>query len=65
MKQKEIYKCEICGKVMEILTPGVPATICCGKPMVLQEEKTADWKGEKHVSLFPSILILGTCFSPF
>lgn len=56
MKQKEIYKCEICGKVIEILNPGVPATICCGKPMVLQEEKTADWKGEKHV---PKITIEG------
>ena len=51
MKQKTIYKCEVCGKVMEILNPGVPETICCAKPMVLMEEKTSDlgWKGEKHV----------------
>ena len=56
MKQKEIYKCEVCGKVVEILNPGVPETICCGQPMVLMEEKTADWKGEKHV---PKITIDG------
>jgi len=56
MKQKTIYKCEVCGKVVEILNSGVPETICCGKPMVLMEEKTADWKGEKHV---PKITIDG------
>ena len=56
MKQKEIYKCEICGKVIEILNPAAPDTICCGQSMVLQEEKTADWKGEKHV---PKISIDG------
>ena len=56
MKQKSIYKCAICGKVIEILNPGAPETICCGQPMNLMEEKTADWKGEKHV---PKITIEG------
>ena len=56
MKQKSVYKCEVCGKVIEILNSGVPETICCAKPMVLMEEKTADWKGEKHV---PKITIDG------
>jgi superoxide reductase len=56
MKQKEIYKCNICGKVIEILNPAAPETVCCGQPMVLMEEKIADWKGEKHV---PKITIDG------
>ncbi|MHA1461008.1 MAG: desulfoferrodoxin family protein [Promethearchaeota archaeon] len=56
MKQKEVYKCAICGKVIEILNPGVPETICCGQAMNLMEEKTADWKSEKHV---PKITIEG------
>ena len=56
MKQKEIWKCNVCGKVIEILHPAAPETICCGQPMVLMEEKTADWKGEKHV---PKITIDG------
>ncbi|MHA1793137.1 MAG: desulfoferrodoxin family protein, partial [Promethearchaeota archaeon] len=42
-------KCEICGKVIEILESGVPNTMCCGKPMKLMEAKTAEWKEEKHV----------------
>jgi len=54
LKEKEIYKCEICGKNIEILNPGALETICCGKPMKLMEEQTADWKEEKHV---PNITI--------
>jgi superoxide reductase len=56
MNQKEIYKCNVCGKVIEILNPAAQETICCGESMVLMEEKTADWKGEKHV---PKITIDG------
>ena len=56
MTQKEIYKCNVGGKVIEILNPGAPETICCGQPMQLMEEKTAEWKGEKHV---PKITIEG------
>lgn len=56
MKQKEIFLCEVCGKVIEILNPAAPETICCGQPMKLMEPKTADWKGEKHV---PHISING------
>ncbi|MFX1476896.1 MAG: desulfoferrodoxin [Promethearchaeota archaeon] len=56
MKQKSIYKCNVCGKVIEILNPASEDTICCNQSMVLMEEKTADWKGEKHV---PKITIDG------
>ena len=48
MKQKEIYKCNVCGKVIEILNPAAQQTICCGQPMVLMEEKWKEWKQEKH-----------------
>ncbi|MFX0100380.1 MAG: desulfoferrodoxin family protein [Candidatus Hodarchaeota archaeon] len=56
MKLKEIYKCRTCGKVIEILATGAEETICCGNAMSRLEEKTADWKGEKHV---PHITIDG------
>ncbi len=56
MKRKEIYRCNVCGKVIEVLNPGAPETICCGEPMKLMEEQTAEWKGEKHV---PKITIDG------
>ncbi len=56
MKQKEIYKCNVCGKVIEILNPAAPETICCGQPMVLMEAQTKDWKLEKHT---PKITVEG------
>ena len=56
MNAKEIYKCELCGKVIEILTPASPETKCCGQPMTMMKEQNADWKGEKHV---PHITIDG------
>ncbi len=47
--QKQIYKCEICGNIVEVLHDGVGALVCCGQPMKLFEEKTVDAALEKHV----------------
>lgn len=47
--KKEIYKCEVCGNIVEVLHEGVGTLVCCGKPMVLQKEKTKDEGKEKHV----------------
>ena len=56
VKKKSIYKCNVCGKVIEILNPGAEQTICCGQPMNLMEEQWKEWKGEKHT---PHITIDG------
>ncbi|MCD6384612.1 desulfoferrodoxin [Candidatus Sumerlaeota bacterium] len=48
-KKLEVYKCEICGNVVEMLHEGKGELICCGQPMLLMEEKTADSSIEKHV----------------
>lgn len=45
----QVFKCEECGNIVEILFGGVAPLHCCGKPMILQEEKTADVVTEKHV----------------
>ena len=51
-KQKEVYKCEICGNIVEVLHEGSGELVCCGKPMVLMQEKKEDpEKGEKHVPI--------------
>ena len=44
-----VYKCEICGNIVEVLHSGVGELVCCGQPMTLQEEKTDDVTTEKHV----------------
>jgi superoxide reductase len=45
----EIYKCELCGNIVEMLHGGEGELICCGEPMKLLEEQTADSAVEKHV----------------
>jgi len=45
----EVYKCEKCGNIIEVLHGGVGTLTCCDAPMVLLEEKTADATTEKHV----------------
>ncbi len=48
-KLREIYKCNICGNIVEVLHAGIGELVCCGEPMQLMEEKTQDSKVEKHV----------------
>ena len=48
-KQKQIYKCSICGIIIETLHPGDGELVCCGQPMELQREKEVDEGKEKHV----------------
>lgn len=45
----QIYKCEVCGNVVEVLNGGAGELVCCGQPMKLLDEKTADTGKEKHV----------------
>jgi len=46
---KQIYKCNICGNIVEVLHVGGGILVCCGQPMELLKEKTEDAGMEKHV----------------
>ena len=46
---KQIYKCNVCGNIVEVLHAGMGELVCCGQPMELQEEKNQDEGLEKHV----------------
>jgi len=48
-KRMQVYKCEVCGNIVEVLHEGAGELVCCGQPMTLLEEKTADSSTEKHV----------------
>ena len=48
-KLREIYRCPVCGNIVEVLNPGVGDLVCCGKPMILLKENTTDAALEKHV----------------
>lgn len=49
VRRLEIYKCEVCGNIVEVLHEGAGDLFCCGQPMDLQDEQTADFAVEKHV----------------
>jgi len=48
-KKYQVYKCNVCGNIVEVLDAGKGELVCCGKPMNLLDEKTADKSTEKHV----------------
>jgi superoxide reductase len=45
----QIYKCEACGNIVEVLHGGDGELVCCGEPMKLMTENTVDAAKEKHV----------------
>ncbi|MBA7695462.1 Desulfoferrodoxin [subsurface metagenome] len=45
----QVYKCTVCGNIVEVLHGGVGELVCCGKPMELLDEKTANAATEKHL----------------
>ena len=46
---KQVYKGNVCGNIVEVLHAGKGELVCCGQPMELLQEKTADVGLEKHV----------------
>ena len=45
----QVYKCNVCGNIVEVLHAGEGELICCGQPMGLKVENTTDAAVEKHV----------------
>ena len=44
----EIYKCEVCGNIVEMIHAGKGELACCNKPMILQKEQFEGEYAEKH-----------------
>jgi superoxide reductase len=51
----EVYKCEACGNIVEVLHGGAGELVCCGQPMVLLAENTVDAAKEKHVPVVEKV----------
>ncbi len=45
----EIYKCEKCGNMVEVVHGSAGELVCCGEPMTLLKENSVDAAKEKHV----------------
>ena len=54
----EIYKCESCGNIVEVVNGGDGELVCCGEPMKVMNENTVDAAKEKHV---PVIEVVDGC----
>lgn len=54
-KLHEIYRCEICGNIVEVANAGAGQLVCCGQPMKLLEGNTSDGALEKHVPVVEKI----------
>ena len=48
-KSLEVYKCELCGNIVEVIHAGGGSLSCCGQEMKLLSENTVEAAKEKHV----------------
>lgn len=51
----EIYKCGICGNMVEVIHTGEGELVCCGQPMTLLRENSVDAAQEKHVPVVEKV----------
>lgn len=68
-KRMDVFKCEVCGNIVEMLHVGDGALVCCEKEMILLVEKTADKATEKHVPVIEKVeggyqVTVGTTLHP-
>lgn len=54
-KRSQVYKCQRCNTIVEIVVPDRSSLVHCGQPMELLEEQTADRTVEKHVPVIEKI----------
>jgi len=48
-EKNQVYKCPLCGNIVEVLHTGAGELVCCGQPMDLMTANTVDAAKEKHV----------------
>ena len=53
--RSDVYKCETCGMIVEVLHEGGGALLCCNKPMKAFKENTVDASKEKHVPVIERV----------
>ncbi len=51
----QIYRCSVCGNIVEVLQPGAGELVCCNQPMNLLTENTTDAAVEKHVPVVEKV----------
>ncbi|MDR0953676.1 MAG: desulfoferrodoxin [Elusimicrobiota bacterium] len=54
-KLNDLYKCPVCGNIVEVVHASVGELVCCGKPMDLLKPNTTDGATEKHVPVVEKV----------
>jgi superoxide reductase len=54
-EKMQVYKCDVCGNIVEMLHAGVGELVCCGQPMKLCKANTVDAAKEKHVPVVEKV----------
>ncbi len=54
-KLHEIYKCAVCGNIVEVVHGGAGNLVCCDEEMKLMHENTSDGAKEKHVPVVEKV----------
>jgi superoxide reductase len=51
----QVYKCQLCGHIIEVMHGGGGTLVCCNQPMTLLTENTTDAATEKHVPVVEKV----------
>ena len=54
-EKMQVYKCEVCDNIVEMVHGGDGELVCCGQPMKHMKENTVDASKEKHVPVIEKI----------
>ena len=51
----QVYRCDVCGNIVEMLHAGAGELVCCGQSMDLFVENTTDAAKEKHIPFIEEV----------
>lgn len=52
---KQVYKCEVCGNIVEVVHGAGGTLVCCNQPMKLKVENTTEAATEKHIPVIEKV----------
>jgi len=55
VERLDVFKCEVCGNIVEAVHGGAGELVCCNQPMLKLEENTVDAAKEKHVPVIEKL----------
>ena len=54
-ERNTIFRCQLCGNIVDLVAPGGGTLVCCGQPMTVMVENTTEAAVEKHLPVIEKI----------